>query len=132
MPDPFGEENLSQIGNYLFSSITTIPVYLIYSFPAIIVYGLAISVISDKAGEAILAKTQNKRTELIVSGVMHIVFGLIFFWFSLSASVLFFITDRILKYLHYEYQWRQAVASLAIPSVTWSLCMAVVWWSDSV
>ncbi|SNZ05897.1 hypothetical protein SAMN05421503_1068 [Terribacillus aidingensis] len=130
MPDPFREENLSQFSNYLFSSITIMPVYIIYSFPVIILYGIVTSVISEKTGEAIAAKTQDKKAEIIVSGAMHVVFGLILFWFSLGASVLFFITDRILKYRHYEYRWRQAVKSLAVPSVTFCLCMAVVWWPD--
>ncbi|WP_077307877.1 hypothetical protein [Terribacillus halophilus] len=125
IPDSF---DLSQIGNYLFSSITTIPVYIIYSFPVIIIYGIATSVVSEKAGEAISAKTQDKKAEFIVSGAMHAVFGLILFWYSLGASVLFFITDRILKNRRYEFGWMEAVKSLAIPSIAWCLCMAVAWW----
>ncbi|QXE03435.1 hypothetical protein KS242_12285 [Terribacillus sp. DMT04] len=130
MPNPFGEENLSQFSNYLFSSLTIIPVYIIYSFPVIILYGVVTSVISEKTGEAIAAKMQDKKAEIIVSGAMHAVFGLILLWFSLGASILFFITDRILKYRCDKYRWIDAVKSLAVPSIAWCSCMAVAWWPD--
>ncbi|WP_121614245.1 hypothetical protein [Mesobacillus foraminis] len=130
LPDPFGDENLSSFKNYLTSSITIIPLYIMYSFPVIMIYGVATSIISDKVGEFVSVKTQEKKAELIVSGALHIVFGLILFWFSLGASILFFITDRVMKIRNSKFQWMGAVKSLAIPLLTWLICMGFVWWTD--
>jgi hypothetical protein len=57
------------------------------------------SIISDKIGEfvAASAKAEENKLELFISGVLHIVFGLILFGVSLGASILFFITDRIIR-----------------------------------
>jgi hypothetical protein len=46
-------------------------------------------------GNLISFKAQEKSAELIVSGMLHIVFGLILLWVSLGAAIIFFITDRI-------------------------------------
>ncbi|MFS0639241.1 hypothetical protein AB1K84_25545 [Mesobacillus foraminis] len=131
LPNPFGDGNISSFPNYLLSSVTIIPVYMVYSFPAIMIYGVVTSIISDKVGEFISVKAQEKKAELIVSGALHIVFGLILFWFSLGASILFFITDRIMKIRNNKYKWMDSIKSLAIPLLTWLICMGFVWWTDS-
>ncbi|WP_179301679.1 hypothetical protein [Neobacillus jeddahensis] len=66
-------------------------------------------------------KVQVKKTEPIVSGAFHIIFGLILFWVSLGAAILFFITDRILRGRNKEYNWLQAMKSLTIPLLAWLL-----------
>lgn len=66
-----------------------------YPSIAILVYGVLASIISDKVSEFISKKVERGKVELI-AGVLDIVFGLILLWYSLVASILFFITDRIL------------------------------------
>lgn len=130
LPNFFGDENMGSIQSYLYSAISIIPIYMMYSLPTILIYGILTSVISDKIGEFISIKMENKRTELIISGALHILFGLILLWFSLGASILFFITDRTLRSHNKKYEWLGAIKSLAIPVLTWLICMGIVWGND--
>ncbi|MBO0960892.1 hypothetical protein J1P26_14405 [Neobacillus sp. MM2021_6] len=129
-PNPFGDISVSSIYKYLFSSISIIPIYIMYSFPAILIYGVITSIISDKVGEFISIKTKVKKAEIIVSVVLHMVFGLILFWLSLGASVLFFITDRIMRRLNKQYEWMEAIKSMAIPVLSFLILMGIVWAND--
>lgn len=126
----FGEISISSIHEYFFSSISIIPFYMMYSFPAILIYGVITSIISDKVGEFISIKTKEIKVDLIVSGLLHMVFGLILIWLSLGAAMLFFITDRIMKRRKQQYKWLEAIKSLAIPVVTWLIFMGIVWVND--
>jgi hypothetical protein len=126
VPNPFGETIIS-ISNYLFSVVVSVPIYLMYSFPVILVYGIFASIISDKAGEFISTKTKNKKSEIIISGVLHVIFGLILLLYSLGASILFFIADRVLQKDNKVYKWSQAIKSLAIPLTIWLICMGIIW-----
>jgi hypothetical protein len=130
LPNPFFDKNISSIQNYFLSISTIIPIYMIYSFPAFLIYGVFTSIISDKVGEFIASKVKEKKVEHIVSGILHIIFGLILFWVSLGASILFFITDRILGSRNKKYKWLEAIKSLAIPVLTWLLFMGIVWSND--
>lgn len=129
-PDPFVDKNLSSIQNYLLSTSTIIPIYMMYSFPAILIYGVFTSIISDKVGEYIASKVKEKKVNHIVSVGLHIIFGLILNWVSLGASILFFITDRILRSRYKKYKWLEAIKSLAIPVLTWLIFMGIVWGND--
>lgn len=100
---------------------------MMYSFPAILIYGVITSVISDKVGEFISTKSENKNAELIISGALHMIFGLILLWYSLMAAVLYFITDRILKRRDKVIIWYDALISLSIPFLTWIGTMGTVW-----
>ena len=126
VPNPFGE-TISSISNYLFSVVLSVPLYMMYSFPVILVYGVFASIISDKAGEFISTKTENKKSEIIISGVLHVIFGLILLLYSLGASILFFIADRVLQKDNKVYKWSQAIKSLAIPLTIWLICMGIIW-----
>ncbi len=110
---------------YLVSAITSIPFYMMYSFPVILVYGVSTSMISDKLGEII--SKQNQKTEWMVSAILHILFGLILRWVSLGVAVLFFITDRFLRRRKPFYTWGEALKSLCIPIGIWLGCMGLVW-----
>ncbi|MBH0156317.1 hypothetical protein IHV10_08075 [Fictibacillus sp. 5RED26] len=127
MPNPFGDESFNSVLSYVFASIGIIPVYMMYSFPAILIYGVITSVISDKVGEFISTKSENKNAELIISGALHMIFGLILLWYSLMAAVLYFITDRILRKRNKEIKWYHALISLSIPFLTWIGTMGTVW-----
>jgi len=128
-PDPW-VKNFESIQSYLFSAMTSIPIYMIYSIPAIFVYGILTSVLSDKIGGLVSVLLRVNRAEFIVSAALHIVFGLILLWFSLGAALLFFITDRILLVLDKEYDWASSLKSLAIPIATWLLFLAVIWGAE--
>ncbi|SEG51866.1 hypothetical protein [Paenibacillus sp. UNC499MF] len=68
-------------------------IYLVYSAPVIYVYGILTSLLSDFIGFCVLPYS---KLRLIISGIMHGVFGLILFPASLAAAVLFFAVDIVL------------------------------------
>ncbi|WP_214891483.1 hypothetical protein [Exiguobacterium sp. s142] len=86
-------------------------VYLAYSFPAIVTYGVLTSIFSDW-----LARRVPKRFETIVSFGLHIGFGLVLLWLSLGAAVLFWTIDRWLKHKGRRFESRQALSSLVVPA----------------
>lgn len=126
VPNPFGE-TITSIPNHLFAVVLSTPVYLVYSFPAILIYGVLTSIISDKVSQNISTKIKNEKSEIIFSGILHIVFGLILLLYSLGASMLFFITDRVLQKKNKDYKLLQAIKSLAIPLAVWLIFMGIVY-----
>ncbi|WP_229683172.1 hypothetical protein [Virgibacillus oceani] len=126
VPNPFGE-GTSSITDYLSAFIIATPVYLIYSFPVIFIYGILTSLISDKLSNLIVRKTNNKRIEPIISGILHVLFGLVLLLYSLGAAILFFITDRLLQKGNYKINWVHSVKSLAIPCAVWLSFMGMVY-----
>ena len=125
VPDPWG--NISSITDYLFAFFIATPAYLMYSFPVILIYGVLTSIISDKIGGFLSRKTNNAKVEVIISGVLHLLFGLILHFYSLGAAILFFITDRLLQKNKKEYHWLLSIRSIAIPCIVWLSCMGVVY-----
>ncbi|RWZ54483.1 hypothetical protein EQV77_14520 [Halobacillus fulvus] len=114
IPNPFGEQVVAE-RNYFHSATIIMGLYLMYSFPVILIYGVLTSIISDKAAEFLSKKSKSKNIEIVISGILHIVFGLVLLHFSLGASILFFITDRIFKKQNRSFNWPQAIASFVIP-----------------
>jgi phosphatidylglycerophosphate synthase len=129
IPDSFGE-NINSISDYLFRFVISTPFYLMYSFPVILIYGVLTSIISDKIGLMISSKIENEKSEIFLSGILHVVFGLILFPLSLGASMLFFITDRFLQKKYKEYKLVQALKSLALPLAVWLFFMGIVYLID--
>ena len=129
IPDIFGE-GIDSVSEYFYSAISIAPIYMMYSFPAILIYGVITSMLSDKAGEFIAVRTMEKKAEFIVPAALHVVFGLVLGWLSLGAAVLFFIIDRFLKKLEKTYGWQNAFKSLALPITSWLFFMGVVWARD--
>jgi hypothetical protein len=129
LPNPFGE-TITSIPNYLLYMVTVTPIYMMYSFPVILIYGVFTSIISDKVSEFISTKIKNEKSEIMISGLLHLVFGLVFHLYSLGASILFFITDRFLQKNNKNYNWLQAIKSLAIPLTVWLVFMGIVWIED--
>ncbi|RKD25762.1 hypothetical protein BEP19_02130 [Ammoniphilus oxalaticus] len=125
-PSPFGEP-ITSLSNYLFSVVSITLIYLMYSFPVIFIYGTLTSIISDKLGAVVSTKLENDRYEHIISGVFHLLFGLVLLYVSLGASILFFITDRILLKNKNNYRLSHAMKSLAIPITVWLICMGIVY-----
>ncbi|MCM3587813.1 hypothetical protein M3182_18975 [Mesobacillus maritimus] len=126
VPNPFGEA-ITSISDYLFAVVLTTPLYLMYSFPAILIYGVLTSIISDKVSQMISTKIGNEKSEIIISAILHGVFGLILLLYSLGASMLFFITDRLLQKKNNNYKWFLAIKSLAIPLAVWLIFMGIVY-----
>lgn len=131
IPDPTSLPDNS-IWQYLSSVIITIPAYLMYSFLFILIYGGMTSLLSEIISRRI---TKHQKAEFIVSGVLHLAFGSVFFLIfnpyagilSLVAALLFFVTDRYLQNKRASYRLTQALMSLEIPIGVWILFMGIVY-----
>ncbi|WP_214816166.1 hypothetical protein [Exiguobacterium sp. s59] len=85
-------------------------IYLAYSFPVILTYGVLTSWLSDW-----LAKRFNSdRVQWFISFALHILFGLVLSWLSLLAAILFFFIDRRLIN-RMDVTKRAAIRSVFIP-----------------
>ncbi|KOP81510.1 hypothetical protein ACFFHH_12485 [Cytobacillus solani] len=126
MPNPFREQVVAE-QNYFYSATNIISLYLMYSLPVILIYGVLASIISDKVAEFMSKKSEIKNIEIIVSGVLHIVFGLVLLPYSLGASVLFFVTDRILQKQNKNFYWLQVIKSFVIPLTVWIISLSISW-----
>ncbi|MHA7967316.1 hypothetical protein ACX93W_24650 [Paenibacillus sp. CAU 1782] len=93
-PNLFGDVPESGL---LWSFVTSTPVYMSYVFPAMFTYGILTSLLSDKAGSWVAQKSGDPKMELMISGSMHLVFGLILLWYSLPGAVLYFLIDRQMR-----------------------------------
>lgn len=125
-PNPFGGR-IETFSSYLLSVSSILPVYLIYIFLAVVVYGIVSSIISDKVGQILAKKSKDKRIEFFGSLSLHLLFGLVLLLHSLGASILFFLVDRLLMKKQSTYTWKQALISLLIPIFVWLAAMGVVW-----
>ncbi|MFT8322052.1 MAG: hypothetical protein ABF649_14215 [Bacillus sp. (in: firmicutes)] len=90
---------------------------MLYTIPAIFTYGIITSIISDKIGEFLARKTDNRMVGIIISGLLHLTFGFVLFFLSLGAALLFFITDRILLSRKKDYKWSQTGFAFCLPFV---------------
>ncbi|GIN70774.1 hypothetical protein J14TS2_12490 [Bacillus sp. J14TS2] len=122
-PNPFGDTGQ----NYFYTAITVVNVYLMYSFPVILFYGVLTSIASDKIAEFLTKKDGNIKKEILISGVFHVVFGLVLLPFSLGAALLFFVIDRLLQKRKNTFHWLQALKCLAIPVFVWIALLGLDW-----
>lgn len=122
-PTLFGEPPQS---HYLWDFVTSTPVYMSYVFPAMFTYGILASLISDKTGSWVARKSGDSRMDIMVSGSLHLVFGLILLWYSLPGAVLFFLIDRLLLRFHSKITLSVAALSLLIPLLSLVLFIAAV------
>ena len=65
--------------------------------------------------------------EMLASGVLHIVFGLVLLPYSLGASVLFFVTDKLLHKRNIALHSLQAIKSLLIPLTIGIISLGTIW-----
>lgn len=120
------------IWQYISSVLISIPVYLMYSFPFILIYGGITSLLSEIISRRM---TKNQKAEFVVSGALHLAFGSVFFLIfnpyagtlSLAAAFLFFVTDCYLQNKRASYRLTQALMSLEIPIGVWILFMGLVY-----
>ncbi|MCM3729859.1 hypothetical protein M3226_30510 [Neobacillus cucumis] len=85
-----------------------IPVYLLYIFPIVIVYGTITSYISDLIANK-MSKIISKKYIIIFSALLHGIFGLILIWYSLVGAILFFFIDRLLVKWKVHYKLRDVI-----------------------
>ncbi|MGG0642562.1 hypothetical protein ABE021_01285 [Sporosarcina gallistercoris] len=114
IPDPF-DVGIRSLGEYIRELQISVPGYLIYSFPVILLYGTIASMISDYIA-CFISNHTHKSLEIYFSFALHVLFGLVLLWYSLLASILYFITDYILIKKNI-YKWSNALLSLGIPLV---------------
>jgi hypothetical protein len=128
VPNPL---DINSISKYIWSFIMATPVYLIYSFPVILIYGTLTSTLSDYLSKFI-SNNKDSKKEIYISFLFHLLFGLILLWVSLIASIIYFLVDRFLIKKSNIYKWRQAFKSLTIPFLLWGLFMGIIWLMDFV
>lgn len=122
-PNPFGQTPNS-LGNYLEAFILATAVYLLYSFPVILIYGTLTSTTSDFIAYSVASYT-NKPIEFYVTLVLHLIFGLILLWYSLLASIIFLVIDKMLSRKK-GYKWKDAFKSVGVPVLIYIAFMIVV------
>ncbi|MEH7225354.1 hypothetical protein V7112_16220 [Bacillus sp. JJ1566] len=128
VPSPFGSE-INSINDYLLGFTTSVPIYLMFCFPVIFVYGTVSSIISDFLS-GFISRNSIKGMEPYLSVILHLLFGSILKWVSLSAALLFYMIDRILRKRKNQYKWSQAFMGLALPILIWILFMGLIWVMD--
>lgn len=110
-----GEADYNKVGN---TALETIPFYLMLFFPVIFIYGTLSSFISDIIAEGF---TKTNRAFHIVSAFLHFIFGIVLWILSLAAAIIFFLIDRLLLKRKKVYRWIEALISLLIPILIWTI-----------
>ncbi|UII57658.1 hypothetical protein LS684_09645 [Cytobacillus spongiae] len=129
VPNPFGEE-ISSVSDYFWGFLHTTPMYLVYSFPVILVYGVLTSMLSDAISGFLTRKAENPPIEPYLSLLFHLLFGIVLWFYSLSAAFLFFVTDRLLRRREESYTIMHAVKSLIFPFAVWFSTLGFLWAVD--
>ncbi|PLT29788.1 hypothetical protein [Peribacillus deserti] len=125
IPNPYREGFV--VGqNYFISTTAIVNLFLMYFFPAVLLYGIATSIFSDLAGQFLSRVSENRLRAVLVSLILHVLFGLVLLPYSLAASILFFTIDKLLRKKNTIYPWRQAVVSLFIPIALWVISWVIV------
>jgi len=123
-PELFGDSSMLSIGARSHEAFGIINVYMMYAAPAIYLYGIATSLISEMIACAV---TQRQWLRLTVSTILHCGFGLILLHISLIAAILFFLSDTIISL-----KWKKpikvniALASPLLPFCLWLLSVAYI------
>ncbi|WP_246041901.1 hypothetical protein [Robertmurraya kyonggiensis] len=125
----FVGEDADTMREYMWGVVSMIPVYLMYSFPIILVYATVTSIISDFLAGLIL-RGKLKKLEIYVSAIFHLLFGSILLWVSLLASIIYFVVDRFWVKKKGSHKWSQALLSLALPLLLWIIFMGIIWFAD--
>ncbi|MBB3073355.1 hypothetical protein FHS14_006394 [Paenibacillus baekrokdamisoli] len=119
-PDPFHVYTYLTFGEHLHRTISMITIYLMYAAPAIYIYGLLTSFLTEILSHAL---TTNKWIRLAVSALFHSLFGLILWYISLLAAILFFLVDVCLSKFQKDYSITLVLCSLLLPSALWLTCL---------
>lgn len=116
-PDPFSNQSVNSIGGHSHEAFRIINVYMLYAAPAIYIYGIATSMVSEFITHAV---TRRHWLRLVISIFLHSVFGLILLYISLLAALIFVISDIVISLkIKPPHTLKTALASLVLPLCLW-------------
>lgn len=124
-PDPFGEFPAT-LGGFLNAFTLTVPVYLEYSFPVILLFGVPASLLADVFAARLSQRFRKPGLEPMISGVLHAALGLVAFGYGVAAALLGFFADRMLRSKPAP-GWPGTLKSLAVPVFVWLIFMFIVY-----
>lgn len=119
----------SSIGEYFADVCSVIPIYLIYSFPVLLLYGSLTSLISDY----IVANLANKQalnrpfTQKVLLVALHLLFGCILSNIGILAALLYFLVDLWLSRKPEPYRGTHALISFCIPLGLFVVTVVSLW-----
>ena len=127
-PAPFGEfpENP---GGFLHVFTLYVPVYLMYSFPVILLFGVPASLLADFLADHISRWLRKPSAGPVISGVLHAAFGLVALGYGVAAALLGFAADRLLRKRPAP-GWPVVLKSFAVPALVWLFFMFIVYLRD--
>ncbi|WP_284240150.1 hypothetical protein [Paenibacillus glycanilyticus] len=116
-PDPFSISNTYSNIVRVKEAFQTISAYMFYTTPAIYIYGIVTSLISEVISRVV---TKRRWLQLTISALFHCLFGLILLRISLLAAILFFIADTVLALTRKKpYTVEMALSSTLLPICLW-------------
>ncbi|EMR06170.1 hypothetical protein C772_01815 [Bhargavaea cecembensis DSE10] len=124
-PDPFGEYPANP-GGFLHAFTLYVPVYLMYSFPVILLFGVPASLLADFLAARLSRGLRKPAAEPVISGVLHAAFGLVALGYGVAAALLGFAADRLLKKRPAP-GWPVVLKSFAVPAFVWLFFMFIVY-----
>ncbi|MGG0643825.1 hypothetical protein ABE021_07775 [Sporosarcina gallistercoris] len=124
-PSPFGE-SITSDSKYFESVLLSISGYLLYGTPILFFYGITSSIVIEKIVELINEKTTFNRADLILSGLLHASFGLVFSGYGLVASLLFFTIDRMIYNRKITASRKRLILALVLPIAVYLLCLGTL------
>ncbi|MET3575541.1 hypothetical protein ACFFIY_02300 [Bhargavaea ullalensis] len=126
VPNPFGEPIRSVLDYLRLFSLST-PVYLMYSFPVILIYGVPASLAADHVAGKLARRIGRTNAEPWLSGLLHAVFGLPLLWYGAAAGLLGFAVDRLLGRRKAVFSWHEPLSALLVPLIVWVLFMGAIY-----
>lgn len=125
VPDPFGGQP-STISTFLSAFSLSVPVYLMYSFPVILLFGVPASLLADFLAEHLVRWAGKQGAEPVVSGILHAAFGYVALGYGVAAALLGYTADRMLRRRSTP-DWSGTLKSLAVPALIWLLFMFIIY-----
>ena len=123
-PTPFNEKILS-IQQYFSVVIDYIHVYLMYSLPIFLIYGLISSFLCETFVNRAFGG-RNKKEQFIFNGLIHLFFGLILGWAGVLASFIYFLIDQWFKKRDKILSIKQRILLFASPVIVWSFSVVLI------
>ncbi|MDQ0914592.1 hypothetical protein [Paenibacillus sp. V4I5] len=123
-PDLFGAKSIYSIGDHSHEAFGMINIYMMYAAPAIYIYGISTSLISELIARVV---THRQWLRLAVSTIFHCGFGLILLYISLLASLLFLLCDTMLAInMKKPLNLKITIASPLLPLCLWFMSVAYI------
>ncbi|SIT75095.1 hypothetical protein [Edaphobacillus lindanitolerans] len=126
VPNMF-DETIRSAADYLWHMTSSIPIYLMYSFPVILIYGVPASLAADHIAGKLAVRIGKRTAEPWLSGALHLVFGLPLFWYGAAAGLLGFMADRLIRSWRKTHRWYEMLTALLIPLLVWVVFMGLIY-----